>query len=138
MISSAAVQQPGTAVPLYAANKAGIKNFVKFMAPMEHFKGVRVVAVAPGSDLTPFWASREGWVGKSEWTPMEEAVNAMLAMISQPKYPDSTVLEITRGSTCKIELANDPGPFSGTGATITNVALPRVEMIGLLSTEYGK
>jgi hypothetical protein len=48
------------------------------------------------------------------------------------------VLEITRGSTRKIELVNDPGPVSGTGATITNVALPRAEMIGLLSTEYGK
>lgn len=138
MISSAAAQQPGTAIPLYAASKAGINNFVKSMAPMEPFKGVRVVAVAPGSVLTPFWASREGWVGEGEWIPMEEVVSAMLAMISQPEYPGGTVLEITRGSTRKIELVNDPGPVSGTGATITNVALPRAEMIGLLSTEYGK
>ncbi|KAM0703206.1 hypothetical protein Q7P35_009144 [Cladosporium inversicolor] len=138
MISSAAAQQPGTAIPLYAASKAGINNFVKSMAPMEPAKGVRVVAVAPGSVLTPFWASREGWVGEGEWIPMEEVVNAMFAMISQPEYPGGTVLEITRGSTRKVELVNDPGPVSGTGATITNVALPRAEMIGLLSTEYGK
>jgi hypothetical protein len=138
MISSAAAQQPGTAIPLYAASKAGINNFVKSMAPMEPAKGVRVVAVAPGSVLTPFWASREGWVGEGEWIPMEEVVDAMLAMITRPEYPGGTVLEITRGSTRKIDLVNDPGPVSGTGATIANVALPRAEMIGLLNTEYGK
>ena len=43
-----------------------------------------------------------------------------------------------KGRARKIELVNDPGPVAGTGATITNVALPRAEMLGLLSTEYGK
>jgi NAD(P)-dependent dehydrogenase (short-subunit alcohol dehydrogenase family) len=138
MISSAAAQQPGTAIPLYSASKAGINSFVKSMAPMEPAKGVRVVAVAPGSVLTPFWASRESWVGEGEWIPMGEVVDAMFALISQPEYPGGTVLEITRGSTRKVELVNDPGPVSGTGATIANVALPRAEMIGLLSAEYGK
>jgi 3-hydroxybutyrate dehydrogenase len=138
MISSAAAQQPGTAIPLYAASKAAINNFVKSMAPMEPAKGVRVVAIAPGSVLTPFWTSREGWVGEGEWIPMEEVVDAMMAVITKPEYPGGTVLEITCGSTRKIELVNDPGPVAGTGATITNVALPRAEMLGLLSTEYGK
>lgn len=138
MISSAAAQQPGYAIPLYAASKAGINNFVKSMAPMEPAKGMRVVAVAPGSVLTPFWTSREGWVGEGEWIPLEEVVDAMIATITKPEYPGGTVLEITRGSTRKVELVNDPGPVSGTGATITNVALPRAEMIGLLGSEYGK
>lgn len=138
MISSAAAQQPGYAIPLYAASKAGINNFVKSMAPMEPAKGVRVVAIAPGSVLTPFWASREGWMGEGEWIPMEEVVDAMVATITKPEYPGGTVLEITRGSTRKVELVNDPGSASGTGATITNIALPRAEMVGLLTNEYGK
>ena len=69
---------------------------------------------------------------------LEGTFPSIKTMITQPEYPGGTVLEITRGSTRKIELVNDPGPVSGTGATITNVALPRAEMIGLLSTEYGK
>jgi 3-hydroxybutyrate dehydrogenase len=138
MISSAAAQQPGTAIPLYAASKAAINNFVKSMAPMEPAQGVRVVAIAPGSVLTPFWTSREGWMDGGEWIPMEEVVDAMMAVITKPEYPGGTVLEITSGSTRKIELLNDPGPVPNTGATITNVALPRAEMLGLLSTEYGK
>ena len=74
-------------------------------------------------------------MGVAGW---EEVVDAMMAVITKPEYPGGTVLEITCGSTRKIELVNDPGPVAGTGATITNVALPRAEMLGLLSTEYGK
>lgn len=138
MLSSCAAQQPGTAIPLYSASKAGLNNFVKSMAPLEPAKGVRVVAVAPGSVLTPFWANREAWVGEGEWIPMEEVVEAMVQLITSPEYPGGTVLEVTKGATRRVELVNNPGPPEGTGATIRNRDLPRAEMVGLLSSEYGK
>lgn len=138
MLSSCAAQQPGTAIPLYSASKAGLNNFVKSMAPLEPAKGVRVVAVAPGSVLTPFWAKREAWVGEGEWIPMEEVVEAMVQLITSPEYPGGTVLEVTKGATRRVELVNNPGPPEGTGATIRNRDLPRAEMVGLLSSEYGK
>jgi len=47
-VSSIVAQKPNVDLPLYAASKAGLSQFIRCMAPLEEMCAIRIVGVAPG------------------------------------------------------------------------------------------
>ncbi|KAJ5131989.1 hypothetical protein N7448_006147 [Penicillium atrosanguineum] len=115
-ISSITAQIPSVVNPLYSVSKQAISQFVRCMAPLDMLAGIRVVAVAPGVVDTPLFRdsakARQHIDMDTDFTlPPEEVVKAMMSLVTNPKYPPGTVLEIGDiGGWREVGLFNDTGP----------------------------
>ncbi|EXJ53639.1 uncharacterized protein A1O5_13090 [Cladophialophora psammophila CBS 110553] len=124
-LSSIVAQKPSAVLPLYSTSKAVISQFVRCMAPLDSLCGVRVVAVAPGKvseqDMLtgsstrrcsrPSAGPRTIHMEKDFVLPVDEVVKAMMALLTDSKYPAGTMLEVgDLGGWREIQLLNDPSP----------------------------
>ncbi|KAL3442931.1 NAD(P)-binding protein [Aspergillus insuetus] len=115
-LSSITAQKPSVTNPLYSVSKQAVSQFVRCMEPLERLSGIRVVAVAPGVVDTPLFrdssSAREHIDFEKDFVlPPEEVVKAMMALITDSRYPSGTVLEVADiGGWREVKLLNDGGP----------------------------
>ncbi|KIW16970.1 hypothetical protein PV08_04161 [Exophiala spinifera] len=115
-ISSIVAQKPNVVLPLYAASKAGLSQFIRCMAPLEDMCAIRVVAVAPGIVDTPLFrdhpeAMKHIDMNKDFALPPSEVVKAMVALLTEEKYVGGTILEIGDiGQWRQVQILGDIGP----------------------------
>lgn len=116
-VSSTGAQKSSLVNPLYQVSKHGISCFVRGMADLDSIAGIRVVGVSPGTIKTPLWTEHpegERFIDKEKDTliPPEEVARGMIALVTNPKYPSGTILEVADvgGRWREVSLLNDPGP----------------------------
>ncbi|KAL4861253.1 hypothetical protein BDV12DRAFT_71222 [Aspergillus spectabilis] len=127
-LSSITAQKPSVTNPLYSVSKQAVSQFVRCMEPLERLCGIRVVAVAPGVVDTPLFRdstnAREHIDFEKDFIlPPEEVVKAMMALITDSKYPSGTVLEVADiGGWREVKLLNDEGPQGRAAASRAKAA----------------
>lgn len=148
-LSSVSAQRPSITVPLYAVSKAGISQFVRGMVQLEELAGIRVVGVAPGSVLrfnptisltinsainTPLFHDNPRSLAlidleKDVALPPEEVASAMMALLTDSKYPPGTILEVGDvGKWREVHLFNDGGP-QGRATVLREKAKAQIELV---------
>ena len=117
-VSSTGAQKASIVTPLYQPTKHAISCFVRAMEPLYNLAGIRVVAVAPGPTGTPMLYESEGALkffdkDKDVLATPEDVAKGMMAVATDLKYPQSTVLEVTGPGPegwREVMMLNDPGP----------------------------
>ena len=117
-VSSTGAQKASIVTPLYQPTKHAISCFVRSMEPLYNLTGIRVVAVAPGPTGSPMLYESAGAMkfidpDKDVLATPEEIASGMMAVATDLKYPQSTVLEVTGPGPenwREVMMLNDPGP----------------------------
>ena len=134
LISSIAGQAASLTTPLYSASKHAISGFIRGLGQLEADTGIRVNGVAPGLVKTPLWTADKLIVvdeSVDEWITPQEVALGMLSCVADPEIGGGYVMEVLKGKRRNVDWRNDPGP-SGPGSTVTNRAVLKEQVIGLI------
>ena len=90
---------------------------------------------------TPLWTEEKLlWVDEKvdKWVTATEVADALLRLVSEKDLVGGTVLEVTVGTTRKVEELNDPGPGTSGGNSLANVADAIGNAFDLVDRNFGK
>ena len=73
-----------------------------------------------------------------KWVTTAEVADALLKLVTEDDLKGGTVLEVTVGTTRKVEELNDPGPGTSGGNTLANVADAIGNVFDLADRNFGK
>ncbi|OJJ03395.1 hypothetical protein ASPVEDRAFT_84843 [Aspergillus versicolor CBS 583.65] len=86
-------------VPLYTATKHAIVAFTRSLAPLDVEEGIKVVAICPGSVLTPLFTTtlRDQWsVKEQNALQPEQVATAMLELVKSSEYPGGSIVRVDK------------------------------------------
>ncbi|OJJ57266.1 hypothetical protein ASPSYDRAFT_206475 [Aspergillus sydowii CBS 593.65] len=86
-------------VPLYTATKHAIVAFTRSLGPVDAEEGIKVVAICPGSVLTPLFTTtlRDQWNVKEENALLpEEVATAMVELVESSEYPGGSIVRVDK------------------------------------------
>lgn len=156
-VSSVAGQSVATPMPIYVATKHGINGFVRSLAQLEEWKGIRVVAVAPGVVKTPLWTDNPEKLRavdgeKDQWITAEEVATVMAGMVEGDEVSAGSIREESDGNKIQvkggmiIEVSKgirevkqymDEGPAGRVGNTTSRAGDIVEETFNLLNERWG-
>ncbi|KIH92137.1 hypothetical protein SPBR_03067 [Sporothrix brasiliensis 5110] len=136
-VSSTGAQKASIITPLYQLAKNGISSFVRCMAELHGYSGIRVVGVAPGVVKSPLFTDHPDvlrYLDPVKDHPLEpDAVaRGMLAVATDLRYPPGTVLEIADkdDNWREVHILHDPGPTGAASwSSHKNLALEDVKAV---------
>lgn len=157
-VSSIAGQATPFPMPIYNATKHGINGFVRSLAKLEQYRGIRVVAVAPGVVKTPLWTDHPEKLramdeGKDAWVTAEEVAEVMAGMVEGDELTKGSsgdegeadkiqvrggaIIEISMGRIREVKPFMDEGPIGRVGNTVSGLGVLEEETRDLLDEKWG-
>lgn len=143
-VSSTGAQKASIITPLYQAGKSAISTFVRCMAQLHEFGGIRVVGIAPGIIKSPLFTDHPEvmrYIDPSKDCMLEPSAvaRAMMAVATDTKYPSGTILECADlGDNWRVvNMLNDPGP-QGRASWSSNKNLALEDVRKVINSEKGR